>query len=87
MLTSKPAICPGVCKYFLDHAVEIIPTTIGLQYGPNPYKCHVNALEYAAGHPGAFQWFGFQYLFLEGGETWELHSFAIEADGTLINSR
>ena len=76
----------AVSTYFLERAVEVIPTAIRFGIG-RPFECHRNSLEYASGHPGATAWFGFQNLHLEGEEeAWYLHSFATEPHGTLIDS-
>jgi hypothetical protein len=81
----KAWLPPAVCTYFLEHAVEIIPKAIRWGIG-RPFECHRNALEYAAEHPGTTPYFGFQYALRLDGESWELHSFAMEPDETVIDS-
>lgn len=86
-----PWFNPAVCKFYLEHAVEVIPTSIRWGNG-KPFQCHWNSLEYATEHPGATPWFGFQYLqwaSLNGEPieaSWELHSWVVEVDGSIIDS-
>lgn len=82
---------PAVAQYYVEHAVEIVPTSIRWGQG-KPFQCHLNSLTYACEHPGAIPYFGFQYLEWAsvGGEeaaaSWEVHSIAVEQDGTVIDS-
>ncbi|MCC2642035.1 MAG: hypothetical protein K0S45_2448 [Nitrospira sp.] len=77
---------PAVCRYLLDNAMEILPTAIRWGVG-RPCECQRSALEYASGHPRATPWFGFQLLKLRGDMwSWEVHSSALEEDGTIIDS-
>lgn len=78
-------INPGVAQYFLANYVEVVPKAIRFRAG-RPYQCHRNSLEFAAGHPGAVPYLGFQLFDLYGEWWWYLHSFVIDADGTLMDS-
>lgn len=84
-------LTPSVCTYFIEHAVEVVPKRIQWGIG-KPFQCHMNTLTYAAAHDGATPWFGMQYLQWAdamGGESaasWELHSWVVEADGSIVDS-
>lgn len=76
---------PTLCAYFLERAVEIVPKTIRFGIGL-PYQCHMNSLTYAGEHPGSVAFFGFQWRRHLGEDCWDLHSFVVDQDGTLIDS-
>mgnify|MGYP001082644186 CR=1 FL=1 len=82
---------PEGARYYVANAVEVIPTSIRWGVG-KACQCHLNSLSYALQHPGSVAWFGMQYLEwapvagLPVEPTWEVHSIAVEPDGTVIDS-
>lgn len=86
-----PWFNPAVCEYYVANAVEIVPTAIRWGQG-KPFCCHLNSLEHASTHPGSVPYWGMQYLEWapvygqEVAASWEVHSIAVEPDGTVIDS-
>ena len=82
---------PSLSTYFIERATEVFPTSI--QWGIGlPFQCHLNSLNYAAEHPGTTPYFGYQYLQWasvcgeESAASWELHSWVVEADCSIVDS-
>lgn len=92
----RPWLTPGVLGLLLESGQVLRPDRVRHIEG-EPLNCHGNSLAYAGSHPDVRAWWGWRLIrpwwsavALDGshdeGLLWWLHSWCLDADGTVLDS-